>query len=55
MAAMTQFKTPSDELLGRAEEKLRQTKSPPTEPDVRGWRRGSGSDFGEDRDYDRQQ
>jgi hypothetical protein len=29
---MRQFRTPPDELLGRAEEKLRQTRSPPTAP-----------------------
>ena len=35
VTAMTrQFKTPPDELLDRAEEKLRQTGSPPTAPDA---------------------
>jgi hypothetical protein len=52
MAAMRQFKTPPDELLGRAEEKLRQTKSPPTAPDVREQAPRIRIDFGEDDDSD---
>jgi len=33
-AMMRQFKAPPDELLERAEEKLRRSRSPPTAPDV---------------------
>ena len=36
---MRQFKTPPDELLDRAEERLRQTGSPPTAPDAQDVRR----------------
>ena len=38
-AMMRQFKTPPDELLDRAEERLRQTRSPPTAPDAQDVRR----------------
>jgi hypothetical protein len=31
---MAQFRTPPADLLGRAEEKLRQTRSPPTAPEL---------------------